>query len=87
MALSIKNPHTEELARELAATTGESLTEAVTVAVEERLARLGQGQRRELQKQRALELLSAIWELPDLDTRSVEEILDFPRTDLPLLEY
>lgn len=83
MALSIKNPHTEELARELAATTGESLTKAVTVAVQERLARLGQGQRRDLQRRRALELLSAIWELPDLETRSVEEILDYDERGLP----
>jgi len=82
MALSIKNPHTEELARELAATTGESLTEAVTVAVQERLARLGHGQRRELERQRAQELLKAIWELPDLDTRSVAEILDYDERGL-----
>jgi len=83
MALSIKNPHTEELARELAATTGESLTKAVTVAVQERLARLGQGQRRDLQRRRALELLSAIWELPDLETRSAEEILGYDERGLP----
>ena len=38
-ALSIKNPETVRLIRELAELTGESLTEAVTVALRERLAR------------------------------------------------
>lgn len=39
-ALNIKNEETYALARELADQTGESLTEAVTAAVRERLARL-----------------------------------------------
>jgi antitoxin VapB len=42
MSLNIKNPETHKLARELAELTGESMTEAVTVAVEERLQRLKQ---------------------------------------------
>jgi antitoxin VapB len=37
MALTIKDDETERLARELAALTGESLTEAVTTALRERL--------------------------------------------------
>jgi antitoxin VapB len=40
MSLNIKNPKTLHLARELADLTGESVTEAVTVAVEERLQRV-----------------------------------------------
>jgi antitoxin VapB len=39
-ALNIKNEETYALARQLADETGESLTEAVTTAVRERLARL-----------------------------------------------
>lgn len=39
MAMNIKNPETERLARELAKRTGESLTLAVTVAIKERLDR------------------------------------------------
>lgn len=39
-ALNIKNDETYALARELADEAGESLTEAVTTAVRERLARL-----------------------------------------------
>lgn len=37
MRLTIKNPETERLARELAAATGESITVAVTEAVRVRL--------------------------------------------------
>jgi len=40
MGLNIKNEETHRLVRELAMLTGESMTEAVTAAVRERLARL-----------------------------------------------
>ena len=40
VSMNIKNPKAHQLARELADLTGESVTEAVTVAVEERLRRL-----------------------------------------------
>ncbi len=39
MALSIKTAEADELARSLARLTGESMTEAVTAALRERLAR------------------------------------------------
>ena len=45
MSLNIKNQEAERLARQLAATTGESVTRAVTVAVRERLERVGPGDR------------------------------------------
>jgi antitoxin VapB len=40
MALSIKTEDADRLARQLAAITGETMTEAVTKALEERLERL-----------------------------------------------
>jgi antitoxin VapB len=40
MSLNIKDPQAHKLARELARATGETMTEAVTVALKERLARL-----------------------------------------------
>ena len=40
MSLNIKKPETHELAERLAKLTGETLTEAVTIALRERLARL-----------------------------------------------
>jgi antitoxin VapB len=41
MALSIKDPETERLARTLAERTGESITLATRRALEERLRRVG----------------------------------------------
>ena len=40
MALNIKNPEAHRLAEELASETGESMTEAVTQALRERLSRV-----------------------------------------------
>jgi len=42
MALNIKNPEACELVQELAQLTGESMTEAITTAVRERLERTKQ---------------------------------------------
>lgn len=41
--MTIKNPETQQLARELVELTGETVTTAVTVAVRERLERLRAG--------------------------------------------
>ena len=43
MGLSVKNPETEHLVRELARLTGESQTKAITEAVRERLRHLQAG--------------------------------------------
>lgn len=40
MALHIRNPEAHRLAKELAQLTGETMTEAVTVALQERLGRV-----------------------------------------------
>lgn len=40
MAINIKDPDTDRLARELAELAGQPITQAVRVAIEERLARL-----------------------------------------------
>jgi antitoxin VapB len=50
MALHITDPETDELARNLARETGESLTEAVNKALEERLARVAKGKSDEREK-------------------------------------
>jgi antitoxin VapB len=54
MTLNIKNPETHRLATELARLTGETLTQAVTEAVRERLERVT----RRRQKATAAELLA-----------------------------
>jgi antitoxin VapB len=47
MSLNIKNSETERLVRQLTSVTGEGVTEAVGVAVRERLERLAAGSREE----------------------------------------
>jgi antitoxin VapB len=83
MALSIKHPEADRLARELAKSTGEGLTEAVIRALRERLAR-EKGRKRH---RRLSEELRAIGErvaaLPVLDQRTPEEILDYDDRGLP----
>ncbi len=83
MALSLKNPKTEELARKLARRTGESITEAVTTALQERLGRLERPEQGQLERRRVEILLKELWSLPDLDTRSAEEILGYDEMGVP----
>lgn len=83
MALSIKHPEADRLARELAATTGESLTEAVLASLRERLAR----QKGRLRTPRLRDELRAIRKrcaaLPVLDERSADEILGYDQHGIP----
>jgi antitoxin VapB len=83
MALSIKDPEADRLARELAARTGETLTEAVVVALRERLAR--QAGRTGVTPLR--DELAAIRRrcaaLPASDDRSAEEIVGYDERGLP----
>jgi antitoxin VapB len=77
MALSIRDPETERLARNLAQLTGESITTATKRAIEERLRRVGGHSR----KAALLEDLADIrrrWSaLPVLDDRTSEDILGY----------
>jgi antitoxin VapB len=83
MALSIKDPETERLARRLAERTGETLTVATRRALEDRLRRLGDEQ----DKAALLEDLAAIARrlraLRELDPRSAEEIIGYDENGLP----
>ena len=77
MALSIKNARAEKLARRVAAETGESLTRAIQVALEERLERL-RGRRTAPDLEREILVISRrCAELPDIDPRSADEILGY----------
>ena len=83
MALSIKDPETERLARNLAQLTGENITTATKRAIEERLRRLGGHSH----KAALLEDLADIrrrWSaMPVLHDRTPEEILDYDEHGLP----
>jgi antitoxin VapB len=82
MALNIKDPETDHLVRRLASLTGESLTEAVHVAVRDRL------EREERRRGRAsIEQLLAIARCyasrPVKDDRTPDEILGYDERGLP----
>ena len=76
VALSIRDPETDRLARELAALTGETMTQAIRGALAERLAR--EKRRREL-----LAIIEEFQKLPVLDDRSEDEILGYDEHGLP----
>ena len=83
MALSIKDKQTDRLAREVAALTGETLTDAIRKALAERLERerLRRGATPRL-ADRLLEIGRHCAALPDLDTRSPEEIVGYDQTGM-----
>jgi antitoxin VapB len=83
MALSIKNPDADRLARELARTTGETLTDAVVIALQERLDRARQ-QRSAGLAQRLHRLAAEVRELPVVDGRRVDAIVEFDDDGLPV---
>ena len=83
MALNIKNAETEQLARELADATGESLTEAVTLALKERLAAMRRRARSSRLRADVAQIQKMVATLPIRDPRSAEEILGYDRFGLP----
>ena len=84
MALNIRNPLAEALAAEVAQLAGESKTEAVTVALRERLARL---QQRKAVTRSLAEDLNEIAlhcaRLPLHDARAADDILGYDDRGLP----
>lgn len=83
MGISIKNEHTEVLARRLAAETGESMTRAITTALEERLQRIERRRTPAEKLALARAILRRIDALPLLDDRSPDEILGYDEHGLP----
>lgn len=83
MALNIKNEETHRLAQALAAETGETLTEAVTVAIRERIESLHRKQRRADVVRSVRDIQEFVRGLPDSDRRSAEEILGYDDFGLP----
>lgn len=81
MALSIKNDEADRLARELAAATGESITDAVTRAIEERLERERRARSGLAERLRRLSEEAAA--LPLLDERSEDELLGYDDIGIP----
>jgi antitoxin VapB len=83
MALNIRNAQAEKLAAEVARLAGETKTQAVTVALRERLARL---QRRRGGRRLADELDEVALHcsrLPVIDARRADDILGYDEHGLP----
>lgn len=82
MALNIKDPETDRLARAVAAATGVSLTEAIREALRDRLERESHRSRRgvAVEVRRIQERLAR---LPVLDPRSSDEIIGYDDHGVP----
>jgi antitoxin VapB len=83
MALSIKSMETERLAREIAAKTGDSLTGAIQKALQERLERLKLQRRSGILASQLEDILRRVDQLPILDPRAADEVLDYDEHGLP----
>lgn len=83
MALSIKDPKTERLAKALAQKTGESITVATRRALEDRLRRVGNSMRREALLEELAASRRRFAALPVLDPRTPHEILGYDDSGLP----
>ncbi len=84
MGVIIKNPATEKKIRRLAKRTGETLTQAVERAVDERLARLPAPRRKgRIDRAKLAELLAYFNSLPVDDPRSPDEIIGYNEYGAP----
>jgi antitoxin VapB len=83
MPIHIKNPEAERLVREISHSTGESLTQAIVIALKERLERLKGRRHARSAEDKLKSILQRIDQLPDLDRRSADEILGYDRHGVP----
>ena len=82
MALNIKHPEADRLARELAARTGETITETVLIALRQRLKREGAKSPLSL-KDELMAISRRCAALPDRTGRTADEIIGYDEHGLP----
>lgn len=82
MALSIKDPEADRLAREVAKATGETLTAAIIQSLRERLARLRRARGPRLSEE-LLKIGRRCAALPVKDQRSADDIIGYDDHGLP----
>lgn len=82
MALSIKTDEADRLARELAEATHETLTQAVTTALRERLERV-RSERDSEYERRLRRLVEEYQALETTDSRTPDEIIGYDEHGLP----
>lgn len=83
MALNIKDAATDRLARELAAATGETITVALRLAIEERLMRVRQRGPHDAAQDTVSDIIRRGRARPTIDERAAEEILGYGADGLP----
>lgn len=83
MALSIKHPEADRLARTLAEATGETLTEAVLQAIRERLERVTGRKRDRGLADEVARIQTRIAALPIIDDHKGDELLGYDEDGLP----
>ncbi len=83
MALNIKSPEAHALARELAAETGESITDAVTGAVRERLAAVRATGSPDVLLAEVASIQEFVASLPDMEGRSLDADSGYDEFGLP----
>lgn len=83
MALNIKHPEADSLARALARTTGETITEAIINALRERLRRESGAQSIAALRDEMRRIQRHYLSLPVQDSRSPDEILGYDEDGLP----
>ncbi len=79
MVLSIKSAAADQLARELAELTGESITEAVVASLRARL----DAERRRQRDRRLDDIIERFQQLPRLDEREPEDVIGYDEHGLP----
>lgn len=83
MPLSIHNPKAEKLARELAAKSGETITQAIIKALEDRLIRI-QGKKGPMDlAEEIMKIAERCSRIPDKDPRNAEQILNYDQKGVP----
>lgn len=83
MPINIKDKATEDAVRTLAALTGESVTLAVRRAAEQRLHQVRRGRQSGALAAEIMEIGRRCASLPDIDTRTADEILGYDEHGLP----
>lgn len=83
MAINIKDPETDRAVRELAAEAGESITDALRIAAQERLQRLRRAKAGASRRPALQAYIDRGRLRPTLDPRTPDEILGYDEHGLP----
>jgi antitoxin VapB len=84
MPISIKNPETEQLARQLAKETGETITEVITKSLQERLQRVHGRRKGKALEDEIADILARVDALPRLNSHLTDDqVLGYDENGIP----